>query len=382
MAGLTDEGFTVLTLPEIVSRMETRLKVYDPEIDLDIASPDGQNVSIFSYEVSQLWQQLNLVHLSGDPRVASGQGLRNIGLLTGQPYGFADRSVVDVLLAGTTNTLVPKGSILADVDGNEFQTTSDAIIPSGVQAISIAAGTLPVPVGTVVVVKTVIAGFDTVTQPTEGVQGRGTQTAQQYRTLRNQTVMRNGTSVTDKVSAQLYDLGLEQASVVDNDHPTDPAADGTPAMTLHVIIGDVGSVTDQEIALAILKSKGIGTPTWSLSNFSVLVDDNQGIEHEIFFDKATAVPVVAEVNLTYLSNDIAGASESIKNDMCDRINNLLAGEDVIWSHLFSDITRYGEAQVNSLELGRTIPGLASGNLAITTYEYATCTPDDINIVVV
>ena len=54
MAGLTSEGFTADTLANIQARIEGRLKVYDSEVDLDPASPDGQNVSIFGFEGSAL----------------------------------------------------------------------------------------------------------------------------------------------------------------------------------------------------------------------------------------------------------------------------------------------------------------------------------------
>ena len=377
MAGLTDEGFIAATLEEIQTRMNGKLLAYDPEIDLDVASPDGLNVAIFSYEVSQLWAQLNLVYKSYDPRVASGQALRNIGLLTGLPVGLADRSQANVSLTGTAGTVVPRGSIVTDADDNEFQTSFAATIPSSVQVIASQAGLIPILAGAITTIKTVISGWTGVSQAADGVQGTGAQSAQKYRTLRNAAVMRNATGLADVVSGRLLELGLEQASVVNNDHPTDAHADGTPAKTLHVVVGEVGAVTDDEIAYTILNAKGLGCPTWSSTGNSTVVTDNQGVDHEIFYDKAIGVPIVANIEVTFLDEDTAGAKEAIQQAVSDHINGLLAGEDVVWSRLFALVTPYGKAQVDVLEIGKTVGTLASTNIAITPYEFTSCTPADV-----
>ena len=384
MAGLTSEGFTADTLANIKARIEGRLKAYDSEIDLDPASPDGQNVSIFGFEVSALWQQLGMVYNSFNPNITSGQGLRNLGLITGIPYGAASRSVVHVFLDGVEGTVVPSGSVVTDAAGNEFKTsfnTTIGSVPTSVEAVATQAGIIPVPIGSVTTIKTVIAGWTAVTQPAEGVAGVLPQSPQQYRNLRNKTVMRNSQSIADVVASRLYELGLEQAAVINNDHPTDTLADGTPPQTLHIVVGEYSGVTDEEIALAILNTKGLGCPTWSQSNFFVSVDDDQGVSHDVYFDKAVEVPIVVDMDLTFLDADFAGAEEDIKQAVADDINSYLSGEDVIWSRLFGLITPYGKAQVNTLTIGKTIPGLAAANVVLTTYEYSSCATTDINITV-
>ena len=92
MAGLTSEGFTPLTLEEIQTRIKSRLENYNPGFDFSPESPDGQLVDIFSVELAQVWSELNTVYSSFDPMEAVGQGLLNIGLITGIPFGFATRS--------------------------------------------------------------------------------------------------------------------------------------------------------------------------------------------------------------------------------------------------------------------------------------------------
>jgi hypothetical protein len=394
MAGLTDEGFTADTLSAIQARIEGRLKVYDPEIDLDIASPDGQNVSIFSFEVATLWQQLGLVYNSYNPDVTSGQGLRNLGLLTGIPFGSASRSTVNLALAGTAGTVVPKSSIVTDQDGNDYTTSFAVTLPGSTECVALQAGPILVPAANTYTIKTVVSGWTTATQAADGTAGGVAQTPQQYRNLRNRTVMRNSSSVADVVASRLYELGLEQASVVNNDSSIDTLPDGTPPQNLHVTIGEYSGVSRQQIALTVLEAKGLGCPTWSVDKDAGAggnweeVEDNQGVTHRIYFDEAVAVPIYVGMTVTFLDEDYAGAEEQIKQAVADDINTYLTGEDVDWSRLFGVITQFGKASIDidtfvpQLFIGNnvTLP-TAPSNVPLSSFEYATCSTDDITITV-
>jgi len=394
MAGLTDEGFTADTLSEIQARIEGRLKVYDPEIDLDPASPDGQNVSIFSFEVATLWQQLGMVYNSYNPDIASGKGLRNVGLLTGIPFGSASRSSVNLALGGTGGTVIPKGSIVADQDGNEYSTSFAVTLPGSTECVALQAGPIPVTAANTYTIKTVVPGWTTATQSVDGTLGGIAQTPQQYRNLRNRTVMRNSSSVADVVASRLYELGLEQASVVNNDSSVDTLPDGTPPNNLHITLGEYSGVTQEQIALTILEAKGLACPTWSVgkdaSNGGTWkeVEDNQGVTHRIYFDEAQPVEIHVGMSITFLDEDYAGAVEQIKQAVADDINSYLTGEDVDWSRLFGVITQFGKA---SIDIATFVPQLfisntatlptTPGNVSINSFEYATCSVGDIDITV-
>ena len=394
MAGLTDEGFTADTLSAIQSRIEGRLRVYDPEIDLDIASPDGQNVSIFSFEVATLWQQMAMVYDSYNPDITSGKGLRNVGLLTGLPVGAASRSTVNLALGGTAGTPVPKSSILTDQDGNDYSTSFAVTLPGSTECVALQAGPILVPAANTYTIKTVVSGWTTATQSVDGKEGGIAQTPQQYRNLRDRTVMRNSSSVADVVASRLYELGLEQTSVVNNDSSVDTLPDGTPPQNLHITVGEYSGVSRQQIALTILEAKGLGCPTWSVGKDASTggnweeVEDNQGVTHRIYFDEAVAVPIYVGMTITFLDDDYAGAEEQIKQAVVDDINTYITGEYVDWSRLFGVITQFGKASVDidtfvpQLFVGNnvTLP-TAPSNVDISSFEYATCSVDDITITV-
>lgn len=382
MAGLTREGFTPLSYQELFERISTRLNAFSPGIDLSAESPDGQLVEIFSFELSQAWNELDLVYNSYNPEVAIGAGLRNIGLITGLPYGAATRSQTVVNLVGTTGTVVPRGSIVSDDDGNEFLTSFQATIPAAVQVVANTSGPINVDAGAITTIVSQITGWDSVTQTAGGQEGSPAQSEVAYRNLRNRTVLRNFTSVPEVIEARLLeDLGIEQATVVNNDDPTLTLPDGTPPNTIHVTVGEIDpNVTDEQIAQVILQTKGLACPTFGTT--TVTVDDTQGNPHDVSFSKATPLNVFMDIEILFLGADYAGAEESIRNDLVTHINSLSADEDVIWSRLFGIITPYSKAQVNKLELSSDGTTYAAANLPVDTDEYAATVHGQINIIVV
>lgn len=377
MAGLTRSGFVPETYEAIKSRIEGKLEVFNTGFDFSPESPDGQLIGIMSYELFQCWSQLNNVYNSYNPSSATGAALRNIGLLSGLPYGAASRSTAVCEVTGTTGTVIPAGTIVLDAVGNEFFVAFETTIPSNIQVVSKVAGPIPVPSGTIIAIQTPLAGWDTVTQSTDGVIGKAAQTEQEYRNDRNKTVMRNYTSTEETMQARLVELGLPQSKVFNND--TGGVIDSVPANTIHVTIGELGNVDPADVAKIILETKPMACPTYG--NTTVTVTDIMGVSHDINFSVANEVPVEVILDVTFLDPNDAGATLSITDALVEQINSLRTGEDVVWSRLFSFITPYAKAQINSLTIGKVGDVQAATNIAINEDEYASLLASDITITV-
>lgn len=377
MSGLTEAGFSPETFEEIQGRIQGKLEVINPGFDFSPESPDGQLIDIFSYEIFTMWQQLNMVYNSYNPFLASGAALRNLGQITGAPFGFANRSFAVVELTGTSGTLVPADSLVSDANGNEFYVAYDAVIPSNAEVIAKVPGPIPVPIGTITTIVTPVAGWATVAQSTEGVIGMLAMSEQKYRNLRNATVMRNYTSNVDVLKARLLELGLEQVTVFNNDAIT--VVSGVPANTVAVTIGEVGVVSDADIAKVIFETLPAGCPTFGATTEAVL--DLQGFSHDVSFTRATAVAIQISLDVTYLDADTAGADESIKNSLMGHVNSLAAGEDVIWSRIFQYVTPIAKAQVNTMTIKKTGGSFGTSNIALSSVEFASLILSDITLVV-
>ena len=376
MAGLTSSGFVPETLEDIQERIKGKLELINPGFDFSPESPDGQLVEIFAFELWNAWTQLDLVYNSYNPAVATGAALRNIGLISGLTYGTANRSYATIELQGTAGTVVPANSIVTDDDGNEFYVAFNTTIPSNAQVISRVPGPIPVPISTLTTITTPISGWTSITQTTAGTIGTLADSEQKYRNLRQTTVMRNYTSVVDTMQARLLELGVDQASVFNNDAII--TVDGVPANTIAVTVGEVGTVTDESIATVIFETNAVGCPTFGST--TTAITDVQGYSHDINFTKASAVTIEIEMDITFLDTESAGAIEQIKAALVGHIESLLAGEDVIWSRLFTYITPYGKAQVNTLTIARAGDAQGTANLVMTDTEYASMLSTDITIV--
>ena len=380
MAGLTREGFTPLSLEEIKENIKGRLRAFSSNMDLSVESPDGQLVEIFSFEISQLWNELNRVYNSYNPDIAEGAALRNLGLISGLPYGAATRSQADVVLDGyVPGTLIPAGSLVADSDGNEFATTYDVRIQTFplqtvVQVVAVVSGNINVDPNSINTVVTNISGWNSVAQPNAGRVGGAAQTDIQYRNLRNRTVLRNASSVVEKLRARIIEnLGVDQVRITNNDSLA-VFADGTPPNHIHIVLGETDSnLTAKEIARVIYNYKGLGTLTYG--NETEAFKDTQDAWHNVSFTRAEPVAIQINLEVDFLDDDYAGAEESIKED-------LPAGQNIIWSRLFGIITPYSRADVLVLELAKISNGVAGAlspsSVVIGQDEYASIDIANIN----
>ena len=372
MVGLTDSGFEPLTYEQVKARLESNINAYNPGFDFSPESPDGQNISIFAFEIAQAFAQLNLVYSSFDPRVSTGQGLRNVGLIGGVLYASAGRSYAIVQLTGTAGVVVPAGSTVSSAD-SDWVTEFDAVIPASVGAIAMTPGQVPVTAGIITTIVDTIAGWTGVANAAEGNIGSEPQNDTTFRNVRNNRVMQGTNSPVDSIVAALFEVGIEQANVQNND-TLGPFADGTPSQHIHVTVAEAGA-TDAEIAQAIYGSKALGTPTYGST--TVVVTDSQGTTHDIKFTKAVAVVIIVEIDVTYLDSDSAGADDAIKEAVAAHINGLLAGEDVVITRLYEYITPYGKAQVDLLQIGN--PTLGTINIPLSATEFATTTVGNITV---
>ena len=132
-AGLSLSGFTPETYDAIKARIEGKLEIFNPNFDFSPESPDGQLIGVMTYEIFQAWSQLGNVYNTYNPQIASGAGLKNIGLITGLPFGAASRSIAIVETQGTTGTVIPVNSLVTDDDGNQFYTVFPTTIHSNLQ---------------------------------------------------------------------------------------------------------------------------------------------------------------------------------------------------------------------------------------------------------
>ena len=377
--GMTEFGFIPESYETINERIKGKLDAINPGFDFSEESPDGQMISIMSVELAEAWRQMDLIYMSYNPNLATGEALRNLGFITGIPYKRDQVSLATITTAGTTGTVIPQYTAVSDDQGNKFFTMIEAVVPAFVDVISDVAGNIPIVAGTITTIVGAVDGWTGLTQPEDGIPGGPAFSDSYYRNLRTRTVMRQARGQEEGIAAQLRELGIPSVLVVNNDTNTIDPIDGTPALTIQVKVGESPGVSDEEIALTILRTKPLGCPTFGTT--TIATDDSQGTSHLISFTRAVETFIFIDLTVTLLDSDIGGVTDRIKYELSTHINSLGAGEDVIWSRLFEYITPYGKAQVDDLQIGLSAITLAPANVPITDEQYASNLQVDISITV-
>jgi len=131
MAGVTDQGFVIKRLAEILA--DDRALAVQLFQDLvqpgDIVSTDdfsalGRLISLAAPSEADLWEAAQEVYAAFDPNAATGIALDNLvayGGLTRKEQTFTTSSI---LVAGDTNTLIPVGqTVSSSTTGEQFTTT-------------------------------------------------------------------------------------------------------------------------------------------------------------------------------------------------------------------------------------------------------------------
>ncbi len=151
MAGVTDQGFIIKRLSEILAddralavQLFQDLVVPGDTVDVSDSSALGRLISLAAPSEADLWEAAQEVYAAFDPNSATGIALDNLvayGGLTRKEQTFTTSSI---LVAGDTNTLVPVGqTVSSSTTGEQFTTTGAiSLAASSASGITISVVTL------------------------------------------------------------------------------------------------------------------------------------------------------------------------------------------------------------------------------------------------
>lgn len=134
MAGLTDSGFEILRLPEVVSTLRQRgvdafqdLTSPGDTVDTSDSSSIGRMIGIVSDPLSDLWEVAQQTYTAFTVNGATGISLDNIVALSGvSPRLENTFTTSQVIVKGSTGTRIVKDSVIGSTTtSNQFSITSD-----------------------------------------------------------------------------------------------------------------------------------------------------------------------------------------------------------------------------------------------------------------
>ena len=126
--GLTDKGFIAPTYEEWLDSIKDDLKSrFGDDIALSSNSNFGIFAEMFAWRLTEIMQQVELVHYSGFYSTASDTALDRLGANIGVARKIATKSHVQIVIKTDGEYLIQAGEEFETDDGIIFELTDDVI---------------------------------------------------------------------------------------------------------------------------------------------------------------------------------------------------------------------------------------------------------------
>lgn len=376
MSGLTSTGFETKTLTEIIDEINASLRnLLGQDLSLDEATVLGIFVGVIADRIVEVWELADEVYGSQYPDSAVTAGLDGVSAITGTVREVATKSTATATLNIDAAVTVPTGSVVS-VDGNplaRFVTLADAVGPGpGAQDVAVEmeaeeTGPSAAPSGTLTVIETPVAGWNTSTNAADAELGTVIETDAALRLRREDELQAGGAGPLDAIRGGLLQVDdVTEAKVFQNvTLVTD--GDGVPGKAFEsVVLGG----TDQDIIDKIWEKGPAGIETHGGESGTII--DSQGDSHTIEFSRPTEIDIWIIVDVTTDDDYPATGDADIEAALIAfQEASLSIGDDVITTQLFDAVFSIaGVVDVTKLWIGFANPPTGDANLTIGNRELA------------
>lgn len=274
----------------------------------DPETPQGQLGTSFS-AVLQAFIDLHLAFVSRvDPATSSGRMQDAIGRFFAMERIPASPTTVLATCTGAVGTNIPAGALAKTGGGDIYAAVGGGTIPSSgsleLTFQNIVAGPIACPAGYLSTIYQAVAGWDTITNVTDGLPGTAEETPQAFELRRQAELAKNAQGFNAAMRGELLDVpGVVDAIVYDNNTTGPITVRGVtiPAGAQYVC---VYGGADAAVAKAIFLKRTPGVPFYAVSPVTVTVaDDVSGYTpplptYSITFDRPVAAPIKVAVEIS------------------------------------------------------------------------------------
>ena len=267
-------GFVAPTEQAVLAGVQADINAaFGGVLNPDLRTPQGQLASSETAVIGYV-QDLFLYYCNQvDPAYASGRMQDAIGRLYFMTREPATSSTVVALCSGLTGTLIPVGAQAVDANGNIWLAVQSGVIPSG-GSVSLefqcsVTGPIVCAIGALSAIYQSIPGWDSITNPAEGVLGSLVESRAAFEARRQQSVAINAQGSNASVLAAVLAVpNVIDAYVVDNPSSS-PATIGGVTVNANSLYVSVAGGASTAIGQAIFAKKGNGCSTQGSSSVTV-----------------------------------------------------------------------------------------------------------------
>ena len=361
-------------------------QIYGSDAYLEPDSKDGQLVALVALAIHDANNTAISVYRSFSPAIALGDALTSNVKINGITRRAATNSTVDLLLTGTVGTTITNGSV-RDTNSVVWNLPATVVIGSDGTVVATAtcanSGAVAAVAGSVNGINTPTRGWASVTNPLAATVGVAAETDAELRVRQSQSVALASLTPFDAVDGAIANVeGVTRHKLFENDQEVTDS-NGLPPHSISAIV-EGGDAT--EIANTIRSVKGQGVSTYGTT--SVIVTDKYGNPYTIRFSRPVDVPIDVSITLKALTGYSSQVGDEIKAAVAAYINSLAIGDSVLLSRVYSPanlgVVSGGNARyydIMELLIGRSSDDVAAANVVVAYDESASCSVDNIVLVV-
>ncbi|WP_272693700.1 baseplate J/gp47 family protein [Providencia sp. PROV039] len=334
---ITSQGVIVPDTSTLRDDVENEFKsVFGQQLDVNPETPQGalitmevENRDAVVRNNAELANQIN-------PDLAGGIFLDAIwALMGGQRFDATHSFLSQVKFTGIVDTIIPKGSQAATLNGDLFETTKTLIIGKDGSVTgdmrAIETGAVECGVGQLNKVASSVLGWETVHNPSNAVLGRDAESDLQSRRRRKQTLAKNTVSVGEAITSALYELEGVRSLAYRENYTDQPMMFDGITLVPHSIYVCVEGGDKEAIARSLLRTKTLGAAFNGREEVEVL-ETISGQIYPVKFDRAKEIVLFCRVTVKKATVDaqtiIPAAVESWANGDIDGEGGLVVGRDV------------------------------------------------------
>lgn len=377
-------GFIIPSEEDVLAGVQADINVaFGGELNPALETPQGQLASSMAAAIGNKNQTFLYYTQQTDPAYASGRMQDAIGRIYFIERNPAQPTVIEGLCVGASGTNIPTGATVISEDGNIYTCTAGGQIPIG-GSISLpfacnTLGPIPAPENTVNRIYQAIPGWDTVTNPADGVLGNDTETRAAFEERRAQSVAQNSKgSLPSIIGAVLNVPGVLDAFATENDTNAPVTIGGYSLAANSLYVAVVGG-DPQAIAQAIWTKKMPGCAMNGNTTETVL-DQSPGYSppypsYQIKFETPAALAIFFSISIINTPLVPANAAQQIQAAIIsafaggDGGQRARIGSTVLATRFVSAVAALGSwAQIRSLKIGSNNAPTAefTGSIASTT----------------
>lgn len=262
---ITEQGVIAPPTSEVVSGFwDIFINAFGGDLNTAISTPQGQFVTSLSAmtqdERNQIIELMNMI----DPRYSTGIYQDAIAYIYFLTRKKAIPSIASINFTGLSGSVIPKGFLLVDENGNQWKTSNAYTI--GISGTvtgfveSVAVGEISASPNTINRIVVALSGLDRVNNPTSAVVGSVVESRDDFELRRSESVSVNATLVDSAVRGTIANLpNVVDVWVQSNNSSTATTFGKTdyPVERNSILVSVVGG-DDYDIAWNILVKAGTG----------------------------------------------------------------------------------------------------------------------------